>query len=379
MKTLTRPACNIVSFLFWLLPHVLFALHSNEILIITNHTEPKSLELAHYYAQKRNIPPAHILKVAIPNKETCNRVEYVTRIAIPIRKRLNEIGPSGEQIRCLVTMFGIPLRIVRSHRSPAPQKSETNNKIKNDTEASLDSELMLVRKEEDYPVGGWIKNPYYVGFQNSTLDIGKKDVLMVARLDGPTPEIVKRVIDYSILTEKTGLSGTAYFDARWPFSDKKGQSAYAAYDHSIHLAARELEKLRIMPVVLDDKNSLFGENTCPKAALYCGWYSLATYINAFDWMPGAIGYHIASSECTTLKRHGSRVWCKAMLEKGIAATLGPVGEPYVQAFPLPELFFHFLTEGYLTLAEVYTVTLPYISWKMVLIGDPLYLPFKKNR
>ena len=52
--------------------------------------------------------------------------------------------------------------------------------------------------------------------------------------------------------------------------------------------------------------------------------------------------------------------------------IGPVGEPYVQSFPLPEIFFNFLTKGKLTLAESYLVSLPYLSWKQVLVGDPLY-------
>jgi uncharacterized protein (TIGR03790 family) len=89
-----------------------------------------------------------------------------------------------------------------------------------------------------------------------------------------------------------------------------------------------------------------------------------------------VAYHIASSECTTLKRDGSQVWCKRLLEEGVAATLGPVYEPYVQAFPPPSLFFGLLTEGYLTLAECYQVSLPYLSWQMVLVGDPLYRPFR---
>lgn len=89
-----------------------------------------------------------------------------------------------------------------------------------------------------------------------------------------------------------------------------------------------------------------------------------------------MGYHIASAECKTLKRAGSRVWCKRMLEEGIAATLGPVNEPYVQAFPMPELFFRFLLDGYWTLAECYALSKPLCSWQMVLIGDPLYRPFK---
>jgi uncharacterized protein (TIGR03790 family) len=130
-----------------------------------------------------------------------------------------------------------------------------------------------------------------------------------------------------------------------------------------------------MPVMVDDADTLFQPGQCPDAALYCGWYSLATYVDAFDWQPGAVGFHIASSECTTLKKENSQVWCKRMIEKGACATIGPVGEPYLQAFPMPEVFFGFLSEGVLSLAECYMVSLPYLSWKMVLIGDPLYRPF----
>ena len=129
-------------------------------------------------------------------------------------------------------------------------------------------------------------------------------------------------------------------------------------------------------MIIDDRPELFEEGACLDAALYSGWYSLANYVDVFTWRQGAIGFHIASSECATLKRENSQVWCKRMLEEGVAATIGPVYEPYVQAFPMPDLFFTKLVEGYLTLGEVYLISLPFLSWQMVMIGDPLYLPFK---
>ena len=67
-----------------------------------------------------------------------------------------------------------------------------------------------------------------------------------------------------------------------------------------------------------------------------------------------------------------------MLEKGVAATLGPVKEPYLQSFPLPDVFFPLLMTGQHPLIEVYYRTTPYLSWRQVLIGDPLYTPFKKQ-
>jgi hypothetical protein len=49
---------------------------------------------------------------------------------------------------------------------------------------------------------------------------------------------------------------------------------------------------------------------------------------------------------------------------------------HVQWFPLPEIFFTQISDGYMNLGESYLVSLPYLSWQMMLIGDPLYQPFK---
>jgi uncharacterized protein (TIGR03790 family) len=184
------------------------------------------------------------------------------------------------------------------------------------------------------------------------------------------------MIDDTLSAEKKGLQGTAYFDARWSEPEKRQTSGYAFYDQSIHRAASLFKQRNIMPVVLNDKQALFQPGDCPDAAIYCGWYSLKKYIDAFEWKPGAIGYHIASFECATLKEHDSHVWCKKMIEKGVVATLGPVAEPYVEAFPPPEIFFNLLIDGRLTLVECFAASNPLLSWKMVLIGDPLYRPFK---
>ena len=167
---------------------------------------------------------------------------------------------------------------------------------------------------------------------------------------------MRRIIDDSLQTEKEGLQGKAYFDARWPDPrDKEVKGSYGFYDRAIHKAARLVEKSKGMEVVIDSQQRLFQPGECPDAALYCGWYSLAHYVDAFTWVRGAVGFHIASQECQTLKNKGSQVWCKMMLEKGVAATLGPVAEPYVQAFPVPDIFFGLLVDGQLSLAECYAL------------------------
>ena len=397
------------------IPTVCRALEPHEILVIANINAAHSVELAEYYMNKRFIPQKNLLILRLTDKEGCSREEFDSKVVPVVRKYFAEQDPN-RTIRCLVTMYGLPLKVdapriavakitqVKALREKLKTLKERLNTLEDEKEkeaadlknelkdikkqigvltnsdqkSSFDSELALVLAG-DYSLAGWIANPYYLGFKNQKSLIGRQDVLLVSRLDAPTDDIVRRIIDDSMKTERTGLSGTAYFDARWPLPAKnpppKNKNAYRFYDRSIHLAAGRVRKSERMPVKIDDKSELFQPGDAPDAALYCGWYSLARYVDAFKWRPGAVAYHIASAECRTLKKKDSRVWCKRMLEEGVAATVGPVNEPYLRAFPLPELFFALLLDGRLTLAEVYASSMPFWSWQMVLIGDPLYRPF----
>jgi len=389
-----------------------FALSSDEILVLANTNASGSIGIAKYYMKERGIPENNLIKLWITDKEWCSREVFDKKIIIPVRRYLKK-NDQFRKIRCLVTTYGLPLKVsppamdqdqkkqvkllkekryalgkelekIPKEAVEKQKKIKEERKIiwdrilsisKKDYRSSFDSELSLVL-EENYSLKGWVKNPYFLGFQKQKINIAKSKVLMVSRLDGANVKLVKRIINDSIAVEKTGLNGMAYFDARWKYPGDKKVSGYASYDKSIHEAAKNLKEKKLLPVILDDRQTLFQPGDCMDAALYCGWYSHHQYIDAFKWVPGAVGYHIASSECSTLKNEKSQVWCKKMLDNGVAATLGPVGEPYLQSFPVPEMFFGLLVEGYLSLAECYILSLPYLSWQMVLIGDPLYTPFK---
>jgi len=395
-------------------PSNVFALESAEVAVVANRLVRGSVELADHYMEKRGIPKENLIRVRTTDKELCSREDYNKEIAEPVRKFLQQ--RSGKKpIRCLVTMFGIPLRVdppaldkkavkdlkrlqsektkvwtqlkkIEKQKSPAVSQLKEKFSLleksiktlsKKEYRAAVDSELTLVMAD-NYSLDGWMANPFFLGLGKHVPPVGKDKVLMVSRLDGPTKETVKRIIDDSLATEVVGLKGTAYFDARWQRPKKTEKlSGYAYYDNSIHQAAARISASHRLPVVIDDRQELFQPGDAPNAALYCGWYSVSRYVDAFEWRKGAVGYHIASGECTTLRSPSSRAWCKKMLEDGVAATLGPVGEPYVQAFPPPEAFFTLLMDGSYTLVETYFLSSPFLSWQMVLIGDPLYRPFSK--
>jgi uncharacterized protein (TIGR03790 family) len=391
------------------------ALDPGEVLVVVNAAVPAGAELAAYYMKQRGVPEENIVRVSVPDDETISRRQYDQKIAAPVRRALEEREPR-RRIRCLLLLYGMPLRVTAPEIGPDDQqriatlvqrREEARRRIaalpegakeekerlaktlaaieadiamaqRGNESASVDSEIALAAAG-DYPLAGWVANPFFLGRRNEKPAVDPNRVIMVSRLDGPDEKSVRRIIDDSLAAEKQGLSGTAYFDARWPEPAAAPKGGYEFYDASIHRAARRVAASGRMPVKVDSTERLFQPGDCPGAALYCGWYSLAKYVDAFTWKPGAVAYHIASSECVTLKQKGSRVWCKRMLEEGATAVIGPVDEPYVEAFPVPEIFFALLVDGYLTLAECYAASTPWLSWRMVLIGDPLYRPFANGK
>ncbi|MBB5346969.1 uncharacterized protein (TIGR03790 family) [Desulfoprunum benzoelyticum] len=408
--------CRLVFLISVLVPTTVVALEPAEVVVVANRFIGEGVDLARYYMEKRGIPRENLVKINTTEKEFCSREVYDEEIAKPVRKFLRK-RTGHLPVRCLVTMFGVPLKVeppaldkaekkqltqlqteqndIRTQlREIDDQKSPTavdlNGKIavldrkirtigKKEYRAAVDSELALVLAEI-YPLDGWVVNPFFLGAAGQLLPVSKDEVLMIARLDGPTEQVVRRIIDDSLATETATLIGTAYFDARWKQPEKQESlTGYAFYDNSIHQAAAGVKASRRLPVIVDDRQTLFQPGEAPGAALYCGWYSLSRYVDAFDWQRGAVGYHIASGECGTLRPGSSQAWCKRMLEDGVAATLGPVGEPYVQAFPSPEAFFGLLMDGSHTLVESYFFSLPFLSWQMVLVGDPLYRPFPRRQ
>ncbi len=385
-----------------------FALEPDEILVLTNGNNAASVRIARYYCSKRNVPKDNILSLPLGAKlnDTISRNDYEKSLAEPIRKELLTQKLPGK-IRCLLTTYGMPYKVegrgplkyledklkglkksVEQEKNTLKQLEDANqvNSPKHkqashrlaqlqinidrisgkETSASVDSELSIVLAG-DYELYRWQPNV----LKNNLLGL-TFNTLMVSRLDGPDYNIAKGLIDKAIAAEQTGgLKGTAYFDSRGLTKD----DLYGQFDRSLRDLATLTRLQTDLRVVEETTKELFTPGSCPQTAIYCGWYSLKKYVDAFDFVDGAVGYHISSWEAIDIRDPNSTQWCPAMLSDGITATLGPVAEPYLHAFPLPTAFFSELFKGR-CLVEAFYHTKPFNSWQLLLLGDPLYTPFK---
>lgn len=244
-------------------------------------------------------------------------------------------------------------------------------------DASVDSELSLLWWDRgDYSVAWRYPNPFHHAAPSSTPTTHRDiPVLMVSRLDAPTAELAMQLVDRAMEAEKEGPAGTVYLDAQG-LPEKPPSDTYTTYDRSLQRLHAFLGEHSAYRSILENTKARFEHpGQAPDVAFYAGWYRLRHYEDAFVFRPGAIGYHMASAEAISLHQPGETGWCKNALEHGITATLGPVGEPYLDAFPEPLEFTALLMTGHYTLVEAYYLMSRWVSWRMVLVGDPLYNPW----
>jgi uncharacterized protein (TIGR03790 family) len=243
-----------------------------------------------------------------------------------------------------------------------------------DTQSAVDNELSLLWWNY-YPRIHWQANPLNYKYSNMHIN----PTLMVMRLDAPKSEQVHAMIDASLKVEASGLKGMVVIDSRGipPQKPNGQQDPFGMYDQTIRNLAELLKTKTKLQLLVDDKPTLLPANSAKDVAVYCGWYSPNHFVPCVTFAPGGVAAHIASFEMTTLHKP-TLAWCAHQINDGAVATFGPVAEPYLIAFPTADDFFPLLFTGKLTMAEVYWRTTPLTSWRMAMVGDPLYTPYKVN-
>jgi len=401
-------------------------LKPDEIVVIANICSEDSIRVAGHYMQRRKIPEDHLILIEYEHYQKLEPEDgnpawlphdlFIETVVKPVEAFLEERSLK-EDVLCFVTVKDTPYR-VGSFEFTDAQRAELLADIQdnadyiqaNDEEreklyekarrklweanSASDSELAILFRgdyePEDDPLAlkrkrlGSERNPFsqsdvsFREFRRQQIRDGVTGMMyMVARLDGPTPEIAMGLVDKAIEAEEAGgLQGKFCLDAR-----NKGESrqGYNLGDWWIRHAAEILQKAGLEGTYNIRPNRL-GPGDCPAPAIYWGWYELFNYqgeIFENRFPPGAIACHIASYEAARLwkgetKQNGP--WCAGLLKDGITITIGPVSEPYLQAFPDTRVFFKRLLEG-ASVGQAYWASIAHTSWRMILLGDPLYRPF----
>lgn len=367
-------------------------------LIVFNKADPDSQSLAETYAKARAIPADRIVGLECSLQEEISRAEFESTIRKPLEELFQSRGWMKRQenflnnpilglegtvpvqqakenpIWIMVLMRGIPLKIAEDPTILAPEGLMPQLRA---NAAAVDSELALL-PIQGLPLYGLVANPYFADKRiRPFTSFFANYLILVTRLDGPSPGIVRRMIQDAVEAEKTELTGRAFFDLR---SIEKKDDPYRMGDDWIDRAAT-LFRSAGFEVEIDRR-----PDVAPKfapwdqIAFYAGWYT-GEFQGPFElptarFRRGAIAYHIHSFSAETV-RSETRNWVGPLLFHGATATMGAVYEPYLRFTPDISLFVSALLSG-LSFAEAAYQSQLSLSWMVTMVGDPLYRPFPRN-
>jgi uncharacterized protein (TIGR03790 family) len=366
-----------------------------ESVVVYNRALTESRELAVYYAGQRGVPTNQLFGFDLPTEESISRRDFQELLQRPLLAALESNGllsidrpaPASRRaarsdesaarvidakVRYLAICYGVPLRIqpepglVEAGQSRLPEQLRRN-------EAAVDSELALLPASvQGYPLTGPMTNPAYGRTNRADLH-PTNGVLIVGRLDGPTIDIARGLIDQAMATETNGLWGRAYFDLRGSTNQniQLGERWLAS--------AADITRTFGYETVTDTRPETFPpEFPMSHIAFYAGWYD--EHVSGpftrphVEFMPGAIAYHLHSFSAVSL-RTTNRYWAGPLLAQGATATFGHVAEPYLELTTDLAVFWFSLIGRAFSFGEAMTAAQPGLSWQITVVGDPLYRPF----
>jgi uncharacterized protein (TIGR03790 family) len=366
----------------------------DEVVVIYNSLVPESKAVAEYYARARQVPKKQIYGFALSRSEEMSRAEFRDSLQKPLVEKLEADGlwkftetivtatnglmrvesrVAKSKIRYAVLCYGVPLKITADPNLHELAADNLRPELRRN-EAAVDSELAwLPLSKNDTPLSGPLPNWVY-GATNTALLNPTNGILLVARLDGPSPEIARGLVDKALAAERDGLWGRAYFDARGI-----NDPGYKLGDEWI-LAAAEISREIGLETTVDKKPETFpADFPMSQIALYAGWYAENAdgpfALPKVEFMPGAFAYHLFSYSAATL-RSTTQNWCGPLLAKGVTCTMGCVNEPYLACTPNVAAFLGRFASGF-TFGEAAWAAQPALSWQTTVVGDPLYRPFNK--
>jgi len=387
--------CLILGFAF----ASLAANAATEVVVVYNSRVPESKEVAEYYAQRRQVPKEQVFGFDLPAGETMSRKEFLDQLQAPLLKKLedgklfvfspatNKVPNAKEddapfrrvieaRIRYAALCYGVPVKIAKDPALTEDAAAQLQPEMRRN-EGAVDTQLALLPiSEQKLPWVGPIRFPFY-GTTNAGFLHPTNGLLMVTRLDGPSPAIARGLVDKAIEAETNGFWGRAYFDARGLATN----DSYRLGDEFMRGAAGAARQFGF-ETELDERPETFSAgHPLSQVALYAGWYDQVVTgpftRPTVEFMPGAFAYHLYSFSAQTI-RTANNSWTGTLLQKGAACTMGAVDEPYLSLTPdIYAFVLRFTIAGY-SFGEAAYSAQNCLSWQTTVIGDPLYQPCGRN-
>jgi uncharacterized protein (TIGR03790 family) len=337
----------------------------SQVLLVVNRKDAASREVGDYYRPRRSIPVDNVCWVETTSEEEISWDVFEQEIEKPIAKCL-ERGGLKEKILYIVLTMGIPLKVTGGGRGFGVEH------------ASVDSELTLLYSKLHGAAisrSGALSNPFF-GRRDEAFRHPRFSIYLVARLAAYDVTEVKALIDRSLAAHNRGkfvldLSGSRH-----------DQGNDWLQNTALLLPASRVVIDESATVVYDQHDVIgyaaWGSNDGNRRRRKLG----------FQWLPGAVATEFVSTNARTLHRPPAEWNFGSWLEKnrffggspqsltadyidqGATAATGNTYEPYLVGCARPDYLLPAYYQGR-NLVESYYLSIQWLSWQGVLLGDPL--------
>ena len=324
----------------WLrLPQVQGRLTAAELGLLINVADPYSVAVGEYYARRRDIPEANILRVTLPTRAALSVAEF---------DLLNEqvqakLGPA---VQALALAWSQPYAVECNSITAALAMGFQADICKQSCAASKLS-------------------PYfsYLGARPRT-DLGFRPAMLLA---ARTVESGEALIERGIAADHSlpAFSPVNAFFVNTP--DKARNVRAVLFPPPGLLRSAGVEVQQVASQALPPLR---------RTLIYQTGLARVDGLDAVEWQPGALADHLTSygGQLERLPQSG-QMSAVDWLEAGATASYGAVSEPcnHAQKFPHPQLLLLFYAQG-MTALEAYWHS---VAWpgQGVFIGEPLAAPF----
>jgi uncharacterized protein (TIGR03790 family) len=352
--------------LLLLLASSLPAQSGENVLLVVNRNVPVSRQIADYYRPRRSVPLKNVCTIDTTGEEEIQWGVYEQQIERPIGECLKRAG-LVDQVLYIVTTMGVPLKV------DGPGSRDLSER------ASVDSELTLLYaklKGQRYTRVGGVPNPFFMR-RDSPFQHPAFPIYLVTRLAAYDLADVQAMIDRSLQARNRGNF----------VIDLQSEKDEPGNDW-LRTAAMLLPARR---VVLDETTRPLYNQT--SVIGYASWGSNDDHrtqrLLHFQWLPGAIAAEFVSTSARTFRRppdswapntnwaDTSRYFAGTpqglvadLIHEGVTGASGNTYEPFLNACARPDYLLPAYHQGR-NLAESYYLSLIYLSWQSVILGDPL--------
>jgi len=205
-------------------------------------------------------------------------------------------------------------------------------------------------------------------YDSSALDIA----IVCSRIDGPTLEYTKTVIDNGEkLKNQTYMSGAFVLD---PYASIVSSQDEQYREDLIYASTHAIPRtnVRFVSTILVDP---YLDPVIPYLqhdSIYWGWFqdrSTDSFFRSTD--TGRVFFYNADWDgAYTIRDPDSEMWCGLALRGGYATCAGAMSNPTTEGFLRPTPFVESLIKGF-SIGEAYILSSLFLDWTITLFGDPL--------